>query len=903
MDQPTKTQAVKRFLELSTHPDLAALYNHDMEMQCNVAQDGGTRVDGTFQGRQWHGWTNDSGQLWKSFRVPWKAMTDPEYNDDEMKFDLAAHAEGIGMTGWNWAARKSLWVAYDFDAITGHSDKHAKRLSEAELEDVKDQLANIPWCTIRKSTSGKGLHLYVFLTPVETQNHTEHAALARAILSQLSAICRFDFANKVDTCGGNMWIWHRKMKGTDGLKLLKAGVPLDTIPISWKDHLDVCSGKRRKTKPIFLPEMGGEVSEADRWFDQLAGQQSKVALDEQHKKLIDWLNDNKCGGWFDQDHWMLVTHTFHLAEAHEKLKMRGTFKTLAEGTQAPGDHNCFCFPMRNGVWVVRRYSKEVAEAETWDKDASQYTRCFLNKQPDLKMAAKTFKGSEHPGGGFSFRQADQAQEAAKLLGATLDLPDWITKRETRLKEHKDGRLIVEIRQDSQDVGLGGLDNWIAESGKYKRVYDVAARDVQELDMAQFDDIVRHVVTPNGDDCGWVIKSEGKWKVEPLSHVKLALMALGYSAKDVNQIVGSNVLRCWTLVNRPFQDEYPSGREWNRNAAQFRYRPSEEETLSFPMWLNVLNHLGEGLNPAVKNNLWCKNNGVLTGGDYLKCWIASLFQYPLEPLPYLFFFGDPNAGKSLFHEALGLLVTHGVVFADQALLSTFNGELANAIVCVVEETDLRRNKTAYNRIKDWVTARQLSIRALYEAPYQIPNTTHWVQCSNEFHACPILPGDARIVYCQVKTVPDDKMIPKRILIPKLEKEAPDFLKHILTLEIPESQDRLNVPCIRTEEKEIAEAANQTLLEVFIKDHCHHRTGHAIKYSEFYDRFAQWLDSAERVHWKQIRVGRELPPKHPKGRMLKHGGQFYVGNISWEPHQAGDVVKRRLILKNDVLVEEE
>lgn len=218
MTQPTKTEAVKRFLQASTHADLAELYNHDMEMQCNVAQDGGNRVEGDFKGRQWHGWT-DGVQMWKSFRIPYKAMSDPEYRDDPINFDLPAHAEGIGMTGWDWKSQVSRWVAYDFDAITGHSDKHAKKLSEAELDDVSTRLGSIPWCTLRLSTSGKGLHLYVFLTPITTKTHTEHAALARAILGQLSAFTRFDFTAKVDICGGNMWVWHRKMKGTEGLKL------------------------------------------------------------------------------------------------------------------------------------------------------------------------------------------------------------------------------------------------------------------------------------------------------------------------------------------------------------------------------------------------------------------------------------------------------------------------------------------------------------------------------------------------------------------------------------------------------------------------------------------------------------------------------------------------------------
>ena len=182
-----KTEAIRRFLQQFTHSDLAALYNHNMEVQVNVAQDGGSRVEGDYKGRQWHGWT-DGAQTWKSFRVPYKAKSEPEYTDRPITFDLVEHAEGIGLTGWDWVDRVSRWVGFDFDAIVGHADAHTRKLSEEELEDIKKLINNVPWVTLRKSTSGKGLHLYVFMEPFATKNHTEHAAVARAILSKLSLI-------------------------------------------------------------------------------------------------------------------------------------------------------------------------------------------------------------------------------------------------------------------------------------------------------------------------------------------------------------------------------------------------------------------------------------------------------------------------------------------------------------------------------------------------------------------------------------------------------------------------------------------------------------------------------------------------------------------------------------------
>mgnify|MGYP001619210480 FL=1 len=119
-----KTQAIKNFLNIKTHQELADLYNFNMEVQILVAQDNGQRIDGVYKGKQWSGFSDEYGSIWKSFRIPYNAKDNPSYEDKEINFDLNIHTEGIGMTGWDWNNKLSRWFAFDFDSLVGHSDKH-----------------------------------------------------------------------------------------------------------------------------------------------------------------------------------------------------------------------------------------------------------------------------------------------------------------------------------------------------------------------------------------------------------------------------------------------------------------------------------------------------------------------------------------------------------------------------------------------------------------------------------------------------------------------------------------------------------------------------------------------------------------------------------------------------------
>ena len=1198
--QPTRTEAIKRFLEHNAPSDLAALYNYSMECQINVGQDGGERVDKTFNGRTYMAWT-DGTEEWKPIRIPRNAATEPEYEDRPMSFDLTRHAEGIGMTGWDWQHRVSRWVAFDFDAITGHAEAHSKKLSDDELRQVENIVKNIPWVTLRYSTSGKGLHLYVFLDEIPTANHNEHAALARSILGQLSALVGYDFNSKVDVCGGNLWCWHRKMRNTNGLVLIKQGGVFKDVPSNWRDHITVVKGNRRRVLPSEIRNQTEEDA-----FEELTNKDVRIDLDKDHRTLLEFLNETGATWWYDNDRNMLVTHTWFLAKAHEELGLRGVFKTLAQGTDRGSDHNCFsgqtefltldgprtlresvgpvrayvltdngmewvdaevrsfglqdtvpiyfgdghylratenhqwlffnskgecepwkkkstlelkpsktqlplaplklpntttpdywegychgfvfgdgwlendnkqtdvalfgekvamkdllltrgtlgsqlysgirhdvirhlpntwkslpglnkisksyalgfvlglvtadgsvdtkvqifnsdrgnieeirklaiyadlrlsnnirrvnpnsgsynqnggwalsintynltqehfvradhqrffksriknsattvsflgsnrveeevfclvvphwhnftlangvitgncfCFPLRRGSWAVRRFTPGVAEDPSWFQDGAGWTKCYLNRDPDLDTTARFHGGKERPTGGFQFGDAESAAKAAVALGAEVVLPNRLNNKKAVLKQHKDGhRIVMEIERSADDP-TDGMKEWIVEKNKLVKVLNVKFQAPPEPEVADYDDTIRHMVNQDRADAGWVINSNG-WTEEPLANMKLAMAALGHKSGDANLILGTAILKNWQVVNIPFGPEYPGNRQWNRNAAQLRFQPSyDKETLEYPTWLKMLNHLGQGLDDAVKQNPWCINNGIITGGDYLKCWVASMFQKPLEQLPYLFLFSEAqNTGKSTLVEALSLLMTRGaVVSAATALTSdrAFNGELASAVLCFVEELDLSKKgkSEAYNRVKEWTTGKTIQVHAKNLTPYTIPNSTHWIQMANSHKNCPIFPGDTRIVAIEVQPISPLDMIPKTQFLEQLTKEAPDFLAAVLKLELPPSNDRLNIPVLNTELKEMTAEANSSLMEQFIRDEMHFVDGNLILFKDFCERFREWAAMISEEEFSNINIRNQLPTTVAYGASHMTN-QRMVGNVSFTPAKEG------------------
>ena len=879
-----KTEVIAKFLELKSHSDLSDLYSHNMETQVNVHPGDGEFIEGVFNEKKWHGWT-DGTQTWKPFRIPWKAYSDPEYTDSEMKFDLLEHADGIGMTGWDWKNRCSKWVAFDFDAILGHSELHDKKLTDTELQAVKDKAKELPWVTIRKSTSGSGIHLYVFLNDVPTANHTEHAALARSILGNMSALLGYDFVTKVDICGGNMWVWHRKMEGTDGLTLLKQGTVLKEPPRNWRDHVDVVKTSNRS--------LNKDVKDLDP-FDVLFNQTRKVPLDTEHHRLVNWLNENADLWWWDADKHMLVTHVFHLRDAFEALDMRGHFQTMSKGRNLT-EQNCFCFPMSNGAWSVRRFSRGVTEADSWLQDSAGWTKCVLNALPTFDVACKTYGGIEDDKGAFRFNKATDAKLAAKLMGRVISLSDDVKHREATLKPKKDGKVVVSIeRKDTDQVEKG----WLSNKNQWQQVINVSETASKDTEVSDVDHLIRHAIDQSGCDAGWVVQSKGAWYQECLNHVKFAMLSTGLDAKVMTNTLGAAILNPWKLVTEPFKPEYLGDRMWNKNAPQFTMPPSESETLNCPTWLSMLAHNGRGLDDAVLEDKWCIASGIVTGGQYLLAWVASMFQEVNEPLPYLFIYSKlQNTGKSTFHESLAMLMTdQGYIDASTALQSKgdFNGELVGRVLCYVEEKSLADNDSVKAKLKDWVTSRRMLLHPKRATPYMGNNTTHWIHVANNHDACPVFDGDTRITMIQAYKI--ENMVPKKEFNRLLMKEMSDFLAMILRYKIPPTNDRLRVPVVTTSIKVQVTTGNMNAIEEFLESEIIYEDGYLISFADFHLMFLETVDEADRASWHKKAVSKALPPEILKGKAT-NPNRVALFNVRWANYANVDKVAGRYALKQN------
>jgi hypothetical protein len=876
-----------------------------MEVQVNVSAGRGEPVADAR-----NTWSDGHHKYWH-IRIPRGAMTDtPQWSDYELKFPLGpslpdqvpshdGYAEAIGMTGWNWKEKRSKWVAFDFDSITGHAK--GVGVSQEELIAIQEEASRIPWVESRLSTRGGGIHLYVYFTDADdpeeagipTENHTVHAALARCVLGLMSQHAGFDFASAIDCCGGNMWVWHRAVtKENRGLEQTQAAtkiLTLDMLPDNWRDNVEVVTKRRSKVRV-----QGVDDEHADD-LDQLASSRPIIKMTDHHKTVIDDLIDladrEGISTVWHNDYKLFQTHTCGLKRLMEDNvgKFDGFFATNSEGND-PGTPNCFMFPLPGKGFKVFRFSPGIVEHEAWSQDGRGWTTCLFDRKPTLELAAQMSGGAETGEGNFVFQSMTESKRCLNLVGTDITLNmEAYGHRQSQIRTTKQGRVVLWMKAEKEENHPGR--GWVEKRGGWwERVIkgvDIKAGD-PEASSVQWDHILRALKSTADEDAGWSIHDDsGRWVRQSSTNARLALgQKSQLKGKELDDILGMAVMGSWQLVNMPFHPEYPGGRQWNLNAAQWRHQPADleiDEIPKHPHWDMVLDHVSADLNVPLKEHAWAVKHGIKTGRQYLQMWIACLLRHPFDKLPYLFLHGPENCGKSTLHMSIARLMTAGVIPASNALRSDndFNGELSNAVLAVIEEINPRAKNfgLARARMKDWTTSDYIAIRRMRMDVYRQRNTLHFIQCSNDRDACLAQVGDTRITMLFVPAFTSAVEVPQAVLNQRLEQESPHFMRTLVDMELPEPEGRLRVPYINTAGKERYEEFQKSALDLFLEERCTYWPGKVLKWQEFFNQFHKACpadDSRGQGYWTIRRVSQDLPEMYPTGRLGQETG-FYVGNL--------------------------
>jgi hypothetical protein len=354
---------------------------------------------------------------------------------------------------------------------------------------------------------------------------------------------------------------------------------------------------------------------------------------------------------------------------------------------------------------------------------------------------------------------------------------------------------------------------------------------------------------------------------------------------------------WVMCAEPFGPEYPPPkpeaphvtRLWNHRAPQLAITPADAPGLH-PHWDMIYEHLGSSLDQVARDTVWCQKWGIFSGADYLRFWLAALIQDPFQPLPYLFFYGPQNSGKSMFHESAAMLLSPGSVESASGPLTNgqgFNYEIANSVIGYIEEKDLSAvNGGAYARMKEWVTARHLTITKKGETPFSQPNFLHMMQMANSPTHCSMEDGDTRIVALAVAIL--KHLIPKAFMEKKLREEAPYFLRTLLTINIPESHDRLRVPMLASQDKADLESMNQTPWESFAEEILIPCDGERVKFTDFYAKYQQHCTLSNIPHEKSkslLQLLRNRGDKYVVG--IGKGKQAYIANVTLDKNATPSV----------------
>jgi hypothetical protein len=669
----------------------------------------------------------------------------------------------MGTAFWEWPENLQHTVGIDIDT----NDNHANGLESDSFDAVLEAAKRIAWLTIRRSSGGKGLHLFPkFSRPVRVSGRKEAAALARTVLTLASREAGFDFKSAKDCAGSNFWIY-------------KA----DAAPNAY----EVIKEATAELDPDHLPPGWREAEEAKKHKITIAP--STVVLSPEHLLIEKQLQTLGYSIIYVSDLGCYQIHTCGLQEAFAKFGYRGYFATVSDGTD-PGKPNGYMFPLPGGGFLVKRFGEAKEDASWYQGVNGQYA--LLNVEVPFEKAVQQF-AENSTGKGYAFDR-QRLGIMLKAIGVTLDVPDVFADRRFFLKAIKQDVRITVAKQDSD----GAVEGWTSTGDKWERSFPIPAKSeaFAHAEAVRASDIVRAVSTDT-ESAKWCVKNGKEWIGTKASEVKNVLTAYCNWPEFTMGRMRENPYR---IVFEPFRGEYLPGRRWNHDAPQYACLPANVPG-DTPTWDAVFEHIGSGFNDDVIADEHCRACGILTGAQYLKCWVKLLLEMPQQRTPYLFLTSKQNnTGKTSMGASIQYLINPGVAeINEEALVDKFTGELEGKVLCLIEELDLcnKRNK-AYSTLKRILTSKTLTIRKMRMDAYNVPNFTHFIHTANDARFVPCETEDMRIVMINVS--PITTFIESLKFEEGIKREAPSMLRKLLDMPLPKPHGRFFLPVVQTSLKE-------------------------------------------------------------------------------------------------------
>ena len=169
---------------------------------------------------------------------------------------LANRLGHVGVTGWNWRLKQTLFVILDYDA-----KDHAAGYVDEVLAQVVAAARRLGWCWVRRSKGGRGFHIIVALSkPLAAEIGTEHQQNSKAVVDRMCADAGFDFREFLDCSGVVGYVWAPKV-APNGFEVIVE--PTCEAP------------------DIMLPEPSAEPAQPNAKSPELP----PVELSEQHERL------------------------------------------------------------------------------------------------------------------------------------------------------------------------------------------------------------------------------------------------------------------------------------------------------------------------------------------------------------------------------------------------------------------------------------------------------------------------------------------------------------------------------------------------------------------------------------------------------------------------------------------